>query len=555
MIHMKTLLHSARPRASRVSALPALAACASLLLGGCGYFNSLYNAQHRFAEAQRQEAIGDRAGAYVKYDEAIARAAVSVTRYPNSRWADDALLLIGRAHFAKRADEQAAAALMRLQHETKDPKIRNEAMAYLGAARVRSSLPGPVDVLDSAVANAGDDRDLASFAHLWRARARFAAGDSAAGWRDLEMIPRAPSGTGAEAAIERLRRSVLDRDSARWMREMAPLANGGIPVPFADSVRNLLESSRTQWGASFVHAAMPATIGAELPEQQRLQLRLIRARFLAAAGDTTNAVDAGLDVARASSLDVSSAARVSVAQWLLATVADPAQMQRIRSILVPAFSSGEAVVLIRAIRTLDVLIDRAGAEPLALFVAAEYARDELRAPLLARTLFLRFENLPAATTWDAKALLAALDLSTTDALRSEVQTELQTYTEDLYVAATHGRVDPDAFTNAETQIRQRGRLLRTEAIAIAAAGDVSVSRAVALRDSVRAVLRRDSVQTRCNTFIDSLAIKGVRRDSTHAACLRSDSAAMMLMLRMDTMLLKPKPADTMMLFPPAARSR
>ncbi|MEO5509473.1 MAG: hypothetical protein ABIV28_01180 [Longimicrobiales bacterium] len=552
MTESGTELHT--PPRNRVYGI-VFASAIPLLLGSCGYFNSLYNAQHRFAEAQRQEALGDRAGAYVKYDEAIERAAVTLNRYPESRWADDALLLIGRAHFAKRADAQAAAALMRLQRETQDPKIRNEAMAYLGAARVRSGLPGPTDVLDTAVANVGENTELASFAHLWRARARFAAGDSADAWRDLDKIPRSPSGTGAEAAIERLRRSIFDRDSVRWMREMAPLAAGGIPIPFADSVRMLLDSSRTRWGASFVHAAMPETIGAELPEQQRLELRLVRARFLAAAGDTASAVASGLRVARASSLQVSSSARVLVAQWLLATDADPAQMPRIRSILVPAFSSGEAVALIRAIRTLDVLIDRADAEPLAMFVAGEYARDDLRAPALARTLFLRFENLPAPTSWDAKALLAALDLSTTDAMRSEVQTRLRKYPTDLYVEAMRGAVDADAFANAEMRIRQRAVPLRTEAIAIAAAGDVSVSRAVALRDSVRAVLQRDSVLLRCNTVIDSLAVKGVRRDSTHAACIRSDSTAMMLMLRMDTMLLKPKRLDTLDVIMRTARSR
>ncbi len=520
--------------------------CAALLTvgaaAGCGYYNSLYNAQNRFANAEREAALGNMATAFNEYDEAIARAAVSVRRYPDSRWADDALLLIGRAHFGKRSDREAGAAMERLLRESTDPVLRGQAFAYLGAVRVRSGAGDAVTPLDSALAIGGAQARLAPFMHLWRARARFASADTAGAWQDLDAIAQGTTGIQADAGIERLRRAVESRDSSRWIREMGALTSGRIPTAIADSIRSLLQESRTHWGAAFVNAAMPATIGQELPELQRLQLRLSRAEFMAAAGDTALAITAGTDVARASDLDVSSTARVRVARWLLATVDSIAGLSRVRSLLLPAFGNPEALSMIRGIRAIEVLADRSEEEPVAMFVAAEFARDDLFAPLLARVLFLRFAALPGAATWRSKALIAALDLSTTPSLRSDPERRLASVDRDLYVDAVRGApdADADAYAQAEAALRMSANPLRREAIAIAAAGDVSVSRAVALRDSIRTILMRDSLQLRCTVVVDSLVVKGVRRDSTHSACMRSDSARVNAVLRMDTTLLKPK---------------
>ena len=54
--------------------------------------------------------------------------------------------------------------------------------------------------------------------------------------------------------------------------------------------------------------------------------------------------------------------------------------------------------------------------------------------------------------------------------------------------------------------------------------DLSVGRAVAVRDSIRLVQMRDSLVTACTALIDSAAIQGIRADSTRVACMRSDTA-------------------------------
>lgn len=75
--------------------------------GGCAYFNTLYNAKAKFAEAQeiKYRADPDRLEISLQernlYDDAIEKAARVVKFYENSKWVDDALLLMGRAAFEK----------------------------------------------------------------------------------------------------------------------------------------------------------------------------------------------------------------------------------------------------------------------------------------------------------------------------------------------------------------------------------------------------------------------------------------------------------------------
>ena len=109
----------------------------TLALAGCGYFNALYNAQRRFAEAERAERSGDAAGAHSGYVAAVERAANSYRRYPNSRWADDALFLIGRARFAM--GEVAAAKAALPSGAFAQTKADTDIAVYAGRNTVRST--------------------------------------------------------------------------------------------------------------------------------------------------------------------------------------------------------------------------------------------------------------------------------------------------------------------------------------------------------------------------------------------------------------------------------
>ena len=75
----------------------------SLFFLGCTYYNTFYNAKKNFKEGentQKKSAPGAKSSAAdKKYEEAIKKASKVLTFHPKSRWADDALFLIGRAYY------------------------------------------------------------------------------------------------------------------------------------------------------------------------------------------------------------------------------------------------------------------------------------------------------------------------------------------------------------------------------------------------------------------------------------------------------------------------
>jgi len=75
----------------------------SLFFLSCTYYNTFYNAKKSFKEgekAQKGLAPGVKsATASNKYEESIKKASKVLTFHPKSKWADDALFLIGRAYY------------------------------------------------------------------------------------------------------------------------------------------------------------------------------------------------------------------------------------------------------------------------------------------------------------------------------------------------------------------------------------------------------------------------------------------------------------------------
>lgn len=76
---------------------------AIFVLCGCTYYNTFYNARKAFKEgekAQEKAAPGRRSTVgKAQYETAIKKASKVLTFHPKSKWADDALYMIGRAYF------------------------------------------------------------------------------------------------------------------------------------------------------------------------------------------------------------------------------------------------------------------------------------------------------------------------------------------------------------------------------------------------------------------------------------------------------------------------
>jgi hypothetical protein len=182
-------------------------------------------------------------------------------------------------------------------------------------------------------------------------------------------------------------------------------------------------------------------------------------------------------------------------------------------------------------------------QPLALFGAAEIARDELAAPLLARKLFIAFADVGAQTPWAAKALLAGIALDPAAEEANALRDRLHALPPNPYSSATRGEVVDEAYESAEERLARSMLALKNETTILAQQRETAVSRAIAVLDSITFAARADTVLAACGIMLDTLALTGIRADSVRTACIRRDSVNLALYLRVDTLAWLPAAAS------------
>ena len=89
-----------------------------LLISGCAYFNTFYNAKQAYKKGQEEMAEqqgrqGNTAAGKEKYNRAIEKCQKVIDLYPTSRYVDDALLLMGKSYYYTK---QYLPSLRRLGH-------------------------------------------------------------------------------------------------------------------------------------------------------------------------------------------------------------------------------------------------------------------------------------------------------------------------------------------------------------------------------------------------------------------------------------------------------
>ncbi len=527
----------------------ALAACL-LALVGCGYFNKMYNAERRFAEAERAAARGERLQAQNAWRDAIDKAASKLRDEPTGRWADDALLVIGRAHFGLGQYDQAAAALERAVDAAGEPAVRTEALVWLGAAEASRGRPEPATVaLDSALASLDESAGLAARARLWRARAAVASGRTTDAWSDLDAVARSGGATATQARLDMAGLALTTADTARFHAAARAILSSDAATS-ADSLASLLRVASTRWSPAFARFVLDPVDRIRVPSDVRDRLRLERARHAAASGDRVGAIADARAASRGRG-ETADRARVLAARWILADAAGVADLAAARDLLLAALADLEGRSLLRHIDATGVLLERAAeGQPLALFAAAELARDQLNAVTFARQLFLTYAELAPGSVWAPKALLAATTLG------AETKTRLAAHDgANVYLAALHGDADGAAFADAEARLASALAGLRSAALSAADSRDRGVARALADIDSVRLAARTDSVRLACGLLLDSLGVAGLRSDSARAACTRGDSTRLAEVLRMDTLMLLDSAARADTLRRPRGRVR
>jgi tetratricopeptide (TPR) repeat protein len=520
----------------------------SLILGlpGCGYFNSLYNARRQFADAERAAATGRESQAQQAYTGAIEKAAKSYRKYPRGRWSDDALHLIARARFELGEYPAARAAATELLNVTTDAHMRGDAHAIVGASALQMQDDEiAIAHLDSAMVGASEV--MRGRVHLWRARAYRATGEPERAWADLDAVPENdPSYVAVQ--LDRIAFGIEQRDSARTAAAFATLLNHRDARRNIDTISDLALHAVSNFGA----ATTRNLLNAPLPDwlaSARDSVALVRAELALRSGDTVAATTELTQLASRSSVLVANAARVKLARSRMPTAATLEDLREIRALLLPAVADPSVPAMLHNLKIVEALVQKAqsSGQPLALFAAAEIARDDLGAKPLARRLFITFVDMAPNTPWSAKALLAALAIAPDADDAGSLRARLATYRSSPYAQALESGGDPEAFVIAEERLQRSLIALREEGAQLANQQDVAVTRVVATLDSLRTAARTDSAKVSCGLMIDTLAIIGTRADSVRVACMRADTIKLAEYMKIDTMVWRPdlrKPGDS-----------
>ena len=383
---------------------PARAAVPLLLLslGACAYFNGVYNAKEAQRAADRLARSGREEEAAPFYASAAEKAETVLTRYPRTRWRPDALYLSGRGYAFSQRCEPALPRLtefLALPHRSADQ--RDRATLALGSCLVRMNkyLRGRA-LLDPLTRHR--DRPVATLASLWASRASIALGDNDAARRYLAAVD--VSAAEWELATASLEHREYARAESLFMRraqrgDYKDEVLSALRELWAAGRRDAVEAIAVRYDSAKVRSSAKVRthmVVATLQMDDGLD-SLARRHLLAARRITTDTL-----------VDREAAARlVLLAMARVTTLADAKDaLERARGeARNDALFQGLAQSLVLA-RILERRSDLNGAS---LFLAAEVARDSLRAPRLAARLFLRIpENAPRALLAPRALFAAAL---------------------------------------------------------------------------------------------------------------------------------------------------
>lgn len=381
---------------------------------GCVYYNGIYNAQAEAKGGDARLRADDDANATMRFQRAAAIAESVLVRHPESKWRTRALYIAARSGALASQCERAMPRLLALLNDsiTQGPQLtvaeRDQSQFALATCEVRNGRSRSArSRLDSLIDGRSQDPELLRQSRIWAARAALGMGDRDAVTAYLAAL------NGSVLQWELIGASLAAREYARVESLLVLRARQGdyrddvsraLRELFADGRFDAAERIVLQYDGARIRdesrARMHFALGdmhVRLGRDSLARLHLYSARTLAGRDSLTgyeaNARLALIDVARLSSireLDTLVARQDSVV-WRTAY----AQLL------------AERVLLFRLLAARDANADATGAS---LYLAAEIARDSLRAPRLAQTLFMRvLRERPASVlvpnAWYAASLL------------------------------------------------------------------------------------------------------------------------------------------------------
>jgi hypothetical protein len=415
---------------ARLGPLAALA----IGLGGCVYYNGVYNARRLAGLAEKAERDGRTFDASGYWGQVSVKAESVIVRHPDSKWVEEALVLRGQALANLKECANAVTPLRRALAITADPdRIERAHLAY-GMCQLQLGEPdGAVASLAGLTRSRVPARRAAALLLYVRALRLSghaadavplvaAMGPSAAAER---MVTLADAGQSA-AAVAIADSFLARRDSvAPWDTLLAAL--GRHDPRAASSLLDRLDSV----GPPARHARWLYDDAQRLAvvDPARADERLSAAAAVADAGDVrAEARLASIGLALRAAPDV--AALAASADSLAALTADEGTSAgRVGQLQA-------AVVEIRAADSLPPLTPQAD---IRLFLAAEAARERLNNRALAATLLRHLLDRTPDSPYAPKALLAlgAVDSAAADSARAVVE---ERYAGSPYAAAVRGEI-------------------------------------------------------------------------------------------------------------------
>ncbi len=420
-------------RASPVALLLSLLAAGAL--GGCVYYNGMYNANRLANSARKAERDGRPFEASSLWGQVATKAESVVVRHPQSKYAEEAAILRGLALARLGQCETALAPLSRVTGANINLDLQED--AWLAAGRCHVTL-GNMPAADAAYAQVLDSKDRyrRREARIQRARTLRSAGkydealSTLTGVKDQRALPElllALAGSG------RVPEAMVLADSL--------VAQGDTTQPWDSLVVTLARQDPLRGSSLVDRIRRLPNRTAETQARWLLEdgIRLAEVDTARAAARFREAVKVG------GSGEAAGRATAQLVRLALRGVTQPRELspliQTMRGLANNRSLSTElsqlSATATAILATSASLMPGSPQGDLRLFLAAESARDSLLAPRLAEGMFLRILHGWPESPYAPKAVLAAQQLNPawSDSARAVLEAR---YFESPYLALIRG---------------------------------------------------------------------------------------------------------------------
>jgi hypothetical protein len=421
----------------------------ALVLGGCVYYNGMYNANRLASSARKAERDGRTFEASNLWGQVATKAESVVARHPTSKYAEEAGILRGVALAKLGQCEQAldglsAATLHNISGDLAEDALLATGRCQLSLGNIAASEAAFGELLNS---KDPERRREARFqqARLLRQSGRYAeALDALKGIRD----PRADgermlalAGVGrTDRAMALVDSLVIKRDTARLWDSLLVIMGRQNPAAASqllDHIRTLPARSSELQARRFLEDGMRLAYSDTARAAKRFH------EAISVGGQSDAAGRASLQLVLMDLRAARQVADLPPAMLSLEQLSD-----RYESVAYQATQLGATVSGIHTAATSMTWETPRG--DLRLFLAAEAARDSLEAPYLARSLFRRvLEDYPNSS-YAAKVVLALEQLDSTWADSAKGLLEGR-YVDSPYLAMIRGQ-DSDEYRRLEDSL-------------------------------------------------------------------------------------------------------